>query len=73
MQRNDGPVQENGRSGYKNDLPQRSHVREIKCFRTKIETSGNDTVCNIAKCHDYNCNRHFPGIMVQYDRKFRTL
>ena len=71
MQRNDGPVQENGRSGYKIDLPQRSHVREIKCFRTKIESSGNDTVGNIVKWYDYN--RHLPSIMVPHNRKFRTL
>ena len=54
---------------YHNDpMSEKSSV-----FGQKIETSGNDTVCNIAKCHDYNCNRHLPGIMVQYDRKFRTL
>ena len=54
MQRNDSPIQENGPSGYKNVLPQRSHVREIKCFWTKIDSFGNDMVGNMAKYHE-NC------------------
>ena len=35
-------MQRSGPSGYKNVLPQRSHVSEIIFFREKIDISGNN-------------------------------